>query len=157
MKKELACVWRLAASDERSQSSRVLHICRRACGKLGSGDQPVPAQTVGASRDDLRIARAPGTGWATSGVATVSGFAGVEADALPRGFTERWAHSEPNESVYCLDDTQLLSACLHASESGGRSRPEAVRGMPDVPIAPPATGLPGGVGPTGAAWGGLSA
>jgi len=28
---------------------------------------------------------------------------------------------------------------LHASESGGRSRPEAVRGMPDVPIAPPAT------------------
>ena len=36
-------------------------------------------------------------------------------------------------------DTQLLGACLHASESGGRSRPEAVRGMPDVPIAPPAT------------------
>src|SRR5271166_5909788 len=42
--------------------------------------------------------------------------------------------------VTCLYDTQLLGACLHASECGGRSRPEAVRGMPDVPIAPPATG-----------------
>src|SRR5271157_5781341 len=29
--------------------------------------------------------------------------------------------------VTCLYDTQLLGACLHASESGGRSRPEAVR------------------------------
>ncbi len=38
--------------------------------------------------------------------------------------------------VTCLYDTQLLGACLHASESGGRSRPEAVRGIPDVPIAP---------------------
>ena len=38
--------------------------------------------------------------------------------------------------VTCLYDTQLLGACLHASESGGRSRPEAVRGMPEVPIAP---------------------
>ena len=43
-----------------------------------------------------------------------------------------------------LYDTQLLGACLHASESGGRYRPEAVRGMPDVPIAPPATGPPEG-------------
>ena len=34
--------------------------------------------------------------------------------------------------VTCHYDTQLLGACLHASESGGRSRPEAVRGMPDV-------------------------
>ena len=34
--------------------------------------------------------------------------------------------------VTCLYDTQLLGACLHASESGGRYRPEAVRGMPDV-------------------------
>ena len=42
--------------------------------------------------------------------------------------------------VTCLYDTQLLGACLHASESGGRSRPEAVRGMPEIPIAPPATG-----------------
>src|SRR5271166_489461 len=41
--------------------------------------------------------------------------------------------------VTCLYDTQLLGACLHASESGGRYRPGAVRGMPDVPIAPPAT------------------
>src|SRR5271157_1411394 len=46
--------------------------------------------------------------------------------------------------VTCLYDTQLLGTCLHASESGGRSRPEAVRGMPDVPIAPPATGPPEG-------------
>src|SRR5208337_5531536 len=38
--------------------------------------------------------------------------------------------------VTCLYDTQLLGACLHASESGGRYRPEAVRGMPEVPIAP---------------------
>jgi len=42
--------------------------------------------------------------------------------------------------VTCLYDTQLLGACLHASECGGRSRPGAVKGMPDVPIAPPATG-----------------
>ena len=46
--------------------------------------------------------------------------------------------------VTCLYDTQLLGACLHASECGGRSRPGAVRGMPDVPIAPPATGPPEG-------------
>ena len=47
-------------------------------------------------------------------------------------------------SVTCLYDTQLLGACLDASESGGRSHPEAVRGMPDVPIAPPATRPPEG-------------
>ena len=46
--------------------------------------------------------------------------------------------------VTCLYDTQLLGACLHASESGGRSRPEAVRGMPEIPIAPRATGPPEG-------------
>ena len=46
--------------------------------------------------------------------------------------------------VTCLYDTQLLGACLHASECGDRYRPEAVRGMPDVPIAPPATGPPEG-------------
>ena len=44
--------------------------------------------------------------------------------------------------VTCLYDTQLLGACLHAYESGDRSRPQAVRGMPEVPIAPPATGPP---------------
>ena len=48
--------------------------------------------------------------------------------------------------VTCLYDTQLLGACLHAPESGGRSRPGAVRGMPDVPIAPPSHRAPGGVG-----------
>jgi hypothetical protein len=36
-----------------------------------------------------------------------------------------------------LYDTQLLGACLHASECGSRDRLGAVRGMPDVPIAPP--------------------
>ena len=41
--------------------------------------------------------------------------------------------------VTCLYDTQLLGACLHASESGGRSRPEAVRGIPSVPITHPST------------------
>ena len=46
--------------------------------------------------------------------------------------------------VTCLYDTQLLGACLHAPECGGRSRPQAVRGMPEVPIAPPATGPPEG-------------
>jgi hypothetical protein len=48
--------------------------------------------------------------------------------------------------VTCLYDTQLLGACLHATESGGRSRPEAVRGMPDVRIAAPSYRAPGGVG-----------
>src|SRR5271157_3328633 len=41
--------------------------------------------------------------------------------------------------VTCLYDTQLLGACLHASECGGRYRPQAVSGMPEIPIAPPAT------------------
>ena len=49
--------------------------------------------------------------------------------------------------VTCLYDTQLLGACLHASLSGCRYRPQAVRGMPEVPIAPPATGPPEGSGP----------
>ena len=70
-------------------------------------------------------------------------------DALP-GTSNRFVKREPSFNadyrggVTCLYNTQLLGACLHASESGGRSRPEAVRGMPDVPIAPPATGPPGG-------------
>src|SRR5271166_2905839 len=51
--------------------------------------------------------------------------------------------------VTCLYDTQLLGECLHASESGGRYRPGAVRGMPEVPIAPPATGPPEGWAPVG--------
>ena len=61
----------------------------------------------------------------------------------------KWAnqdesHSSGRELLY---DTQLLGVCLHAFESGGRSRPEAVRGMPDLPIAHPATGPPEGSGP----------
>ena len=63
---------------------------------------------------------------------------------FPRAFLSMRRHGAKNADyrggVTCLYDTQLLGTCLHASESGGRSRPEAVRGMPDVPIAPPATG-----------------
>ena len=36
------------------------------------------------------------------------------------------------------------SLTLHATECGGRYRPQAVRGTPDVPIPPPATGPPEG-------------
>ena len=202
MKKELACVWRLAAGDERTQSSRVLHICRRACGKLGRGDQPVPAQTVGASRDDLRLAERRGqeslpfpvlpgyrpmhclegllSGGRTANRTRVyihalaspaarafrvpgrlepgCGFdPNLSGDRRPRRTDQALrlcCTSPPKEGavnnadyrggVTCLQDTQLLGACLHASESGGRSRPQAVRGIPDVPIAPPATGPPEG-------------
>ena len=77
MKKELACVWRLATGDKRANLHGSFTFVAGLAASWDVGDQPVPAQTVGASRDDLRIARAPGTGWATSGVATVSGFAGV--------------------------------------------------------------------------------
>src|SRR5271157_1739026 len=67
---------------------------------------------------------------------------------FPRAFLSMRRHGAKNADyrggVTCLYDTQLLGACLHASECGSRSRPEAVRGMPDVPIAPPATGPPEG-------------
>ena len=46
--------------------------------------------------------------------------------------------------VTCLYDTQLLGACLHAFESGGRSRPEAVRACQTYQSPPPATGPPEG-------------
>ena len=49
--------------------------------------------------------------------------------------------------VTCLYDTQLLGACLHASESGGRSRPGAVRGMPKAPITHPSIWPLEGSGP----------
>ncbi len=39
--------------------------------------------------------------------------------------------------VTCLYDTQLLGACLHAYESGGRYHPAAVRSMPEVSIEDP--------------------
>jgi hypothetical protein len=53
-------------------------------------------------------------------------------------------NADDRGGVTCLHDTQLLGTCLHAYESGGRSRPQAVRGMPEVPIAHPATGPPEG-------------
>src|SRR5271166_641746 len=66
-----------------------------------------------------------------------------EKNARTKPFCSMRRHGAKNADyrggVTCLYDTQLPGACLHASESGGRSRPEAVRGMPDVPIAPPAT------------------
>ena len=90
----------------------------------------------------------------------LSGTAGVGRDGRPPHATPsvmppggpgygpaRWGrriYADYRGGVTCLYDTQLLGACLHASECGGRSRPEAVRGMPDVPIAPPATGPPEG-------------
>ena len=48
--------------------------------------------------------------------------------------------------VTCLYDTHLLGACLHASESGGRSRPEARQGharrtnRPPSHLGPPRRG-----------------
>src|SRR5208337_518719 len=66
-------------------------------------------------------------------------------DALP-GTSNRFVKREPSFNadyrggVTCLYNTQLLGACLHASGCGGRSRPQALRGMAEVPIAPPATG-----------------
>ena len=42
MRKGLACVLGLATGDKRSQSSQVLHICRRLLGNRDVGDQPVP-------------------------------------------------------------------------------------------------------------------
>src|SRR5271157_563200 len=81
-------------------------------------------------------------------------FQKVDAPSAPRLGGGVWGektmrrHGAKNADyrggVTCLYDTQLPGACLHASEFGGRSRPEAVRGMPDVPIAPPATGPPEG-------------
>jgi hypothetical protein len=49
--------------------------------------------------------------------------------------------------VTCLYDTQLPGACLHAFESGGRSRPGAVRGCQTCQSPSPATGSPDGSGP----------
>ena len=43
-----------------------------------------------------------------------------------------------------LSTPNFSCACLHASQSGGRSRLEAVRGMPHVPIAPQPPGPRGG-------------
>ena len=40
--------------------------------------------------------------------------------------------------------TPNFCACLHAYECGGRYRPGALRGMPEVPIASSATGPPEG-------------
>ncbi len=53
-------------------------------------------------------------------------------------------NADDRGGVTCLCHTQLLSACLHASESGGRSRPGSVRGMPEAPITHPSIGPPEG-------------
>ncbi len=68
-------------------------------------------------------------------------------DALP-GTSNRFVKREPSFNadyrggVTCLYDTQLLGACLHAPECGGRYRPGAVSGMPEVPIVHPSTRPP---------------
>src|SRR5271166_1940686 len=69
-------------------------------------------------------------------------FGNQSAYAAPRAVTSEEleeeverahvAHRQRLAAHPCLYDTQLLGACLHAPESGGRSRPEAVRGMPEV-------------------------
>ena len=78
-----------------------------------------------------------GRTWATGFLEWRIGLARFRRKAMRRHGAK---NADYRGGVTCLYDTQLLGACLHASESGGRSRPEAVRGMPDVPIAPPATG-----------------
>ena len=92
-------------------------------------------------RNRVRVMCKPGS---------VGGLGGRPPRSTRPGIPPRWGletmrrHGAKNADyrggVTCLYDTQLLGACLHASECGGRSRPGAVRGMPDVPIAPPATG-----------------
>jgi len=77
----------------------------------------------------------------------VSRFIASGASAMGRKkpTTFPWCqNADYRGGVTCPYDTQLLGACLHASECGGRYRPQAVRGMPDVLIAPPATGPPEG-------------
>ncbi len=66
-----------------------------------------------------------------------SRFAGIDEYG---GGRKRAKSADYRGDVTWLRDTQPLGACLHVSECGGRSRSEAVRGMPDVPIALPATG-----------------
>ena len=56
---------------------------------------------------------------------------------LPNNMLQIVFLSQDRFSGNCCYDTQLLGACLHASESGGRSRPEAVRGMPERAVPPP--------------------
>ena len=48
--------------------------------------------------------------------------------------------------VTCLYDTQLLGACLHASESGGRYSPWGRQGHARGTNRPPSHRAPGGVG-----------
>ncbi len=67
-----------------------------------------------------------------------------QQDRRQTGHGKSLKNADYRGGVTCLYDTQLLGACLHASECGGRYRPEAVRGMPEIPIAPPATGPPEG-------------
>src|SRR5208337_4535919 len=58
MKKELACVRRRATNEANLHGSFTFVAGLAASWDVG--DQPVPAQTVGASRDDLRIAERRG-------------------------------------------------------------------------------------------------
>src|SRR5271157_3888411 len=110
---------------------------------LGSLDPP-PTATSGLPVPDRRrvtwrpaVSRTAGSG----GPARTSATNPIGKKTMRRHGAK---NADYRGGVTCLYDTQLLGACLHASESGGRSRPEAVRGMPDVPIAPPATGPPEG-------------
>src|SRR5271167_1213576 len=60
MKKELVCVrWR-STGDERSHLQGSFTFVAGLAASRDVGDQPVPAQTVGASRDDLLFAERRG-------------------------------------------------------------------------------------------------
>jgi len=101
---ERTCV-RPAAGDERGHLHGSFTFVAGLAANWDVGDQPVPAPTVGASRDDLPAER---------------------GDGQQRRFSRR------RNLPLC----HPTSGRLLASESGGRSRPEAVRGMPgqQVPL-----------------------
>jgi len=84
-------------------------------------------------------------------------------DALP-GTSNRFVKREPSFNaddrggVICLYDTQLLGTCLRAYiRVPCPLSPWGRQGMPDVPISLPSHRVPGRVGPTRGAGGGLSA
>ena len=56
MRKGLACVRGLATGDKRSQSSQLLHICRRLLGSRDVGSNQSQSPTIRPSREDLRLA-----------------------------------------------------------------------------------------------------
>ena len=120
-------VWRRATNEANLHGSFTFVAGFWEAGTLGTNQSQSP--TIGASREDLRLAARRGQ--KSLPFPVLPGYRPMNCleDLLSGGRTAN--------RTRVLYDTQLLGACLHASESGGRSRPEAVRGMPDVPVAPP--------------------